>query len=118
MESDPCNPCVPAGLFKTSLRGSSYLPTEVFRLNLFISFSGEFPCRYPCLGTSDALPIVIKGVIATALAIPVASQTQYALSSESKKADEVHQGSDAVASCRLCLIACNSRQFDEAGVRA
>ena len=28
-------------------------------------------------------------------------------------AAEVHQGSEAALSCRLCLIACNSRQFDE-----
>jgi hypothetical protein len=26
-----------------------------------------------------------------------------------------HQGSEAALSCRLCLIACNSRQFDERG---
>jgi hypothetical protein len=28
-------------------------------------------------------------------------------------AAEVHQGGDAAPSCRLCLIACNSRQIDE-----
>ena len=28
-------------------------------------------------------------------------------------AEEVHQGGDAAPSCRLCLTACNSRQFDE-----
>jgi len=28
-------------------------------------------------------------------------------------AEEVHQGGKAALSCRLCLIACNSRQFDE-----
>ena len=28
-------------------------------------------------------------------------------------ADEVHQGGEAALSCRLCLIACNSRQIDE-----
>lgn len=28
-------------------------------------------------------------------------------------ADADHQGGDAALSCRLCLTACNSRQFDE-----
>jgi hypothetical protein len=28
-------------------------------------------------------------------------------------AAEVHQGGEAALSCRLCLIACNSRQIDE-----
>jgi hypothetical protein len=30
-------------------------------------------------------------------------------------AAEAHQGGDAVVSCRLCLIACNSRHGDEVG---
>jgi hypothetical protein len=30
-------------------------------------------------------------------------------------ADEDHQGGDAAVSCRLCLIACNSRHGDEVG---
>ena len=30
-------------------------------------------------------------------------------------ADGVHQGGEAAASCRLCLIACNSRHGDEVG---
>jgi hypothetical protein len=29
------------------------------------------------------------------------------------RAEEVHQGGKAAPSCRLCLTACNSRQFDE-----
>src|SRR5665213_2724661 len=28
-----------------------------------------------------------------------------------QSADEVHQGGEAALSCRLCLIACNSRKF-------
>jgi hypothetical protein len=31
----------------------------------------------------------------------------------STSAAEVHQGGDAAQSCRLCLIACNSRHYDE-----
>ena len=33
-------------------------------------------------------------------------------------AAEVHQGGEAALSCRLCLIACNSRQIDDSGNRA
>ena len=60
------------------------------------------------------LPASLKGAIASAIANFGALSNRLNPSSLAPSAVEVHQGGEAALSCRLCLIACNSRQFDEA----
>jgi hypothetical protein len=63
---------------------------------------------------SHHLPILQRIAIASLAAAPAIAWTRFASCHPALTSGADHQGGTAALSCRLCLIACNSRQFDEA----
>jgi hypothetical protein len=72
-----------------------------------------------CVSLSLTLPLASKkaqrGTIRLSIAIVIASATLIDSVHQSQDSVAVHQRGEAAVSCRLCLIACNSSQFDEVG---
>jgi hypothetical protein len=116
MADRPCKPLLQAlkpldssGADKTSL---SYPSQQLARTTL----SGGSACTstyFPCFRSNEALETAPATAIALSGGVlEVAFRPARALIRE-RSQRVVHQGSDDALSCRLCLIACNSRQFDE-----
>ena len=111
MANDPCSPTT---FFSTA--GSSNFfsisptPLRVHAWSLCIHPQEAFSCASPCLTLPRASKSAQRGSIAAAIAFAVASIISLP---QSQHPGEAHQCGGAVVSCRLCLIACNSRQFDE-----
>jgi hypothetical protein len=92
------------------------------------AFQGGFPCNrqnpFPFANPRDRASLPRIGSVLNSLNIVITSaeapsRTQrLKLQHPSRPWEaEVHQGGHAALSCRLCLIACNSRHGDEVGLR-
>lgn len=118
MESNPCNPILAKGAQWLSLRPA----VSEF---LFLAQS-RFPAKrlqeaISCVHPYPSLPIAsrkpLRRTIVSRIGIPFACGRRLTQSCQPIAAEEVHQGGEAALSCRLCLTACNLRQFDEAAIR-
>jgi hypothetical protein len=116
----------PSGLkFTLAIALCNFLPQVAEPLSLFTAdnLPRGLKCNRPAMGSivpifDSALPPVIpapaapqKAAIAISRAIPGASGGKFAPFCPVPSAAEAHQGGNAAPSCRLCLIACNSRKF-------
>lgn len=86
-------------------------------MNCRVSGSKAAICRDDALSPIPEVVAPQSGAIACAKARPGGSSLESGTCIAKRSAEEAHQGGDAAPSCRLCLIACNSRQIDESGVR-
>lgn len=114
MEPDPCSPTfLPGNVEGGQFPDVSLFPLHVRTRCLAIHPQEASPCAFPCLTLLLASKKAQRGTIAPAIAFVIASATLIDSLYQLQHSVEVHQGGDAALSCRLCLIACNSRQFDE-----
>ena len=114
-------PCKPSHLLCVVIWCDSR--THSFVMSVGPRFANSIqPGGHSCTSQSTSLNRVLKSVQSTAIAASACPQARScripAPFGHRHDGDAVHQGGAAVSSCRLCLIACNSRQFDELGVRA
>jgi hypothetical protein len=115
MATEPCSPSA----FLSEVESSNFFtlsptPLPVHERRLCIRPQEAFSCI--------SLPLILlrrskmpqSGAIAPAIAFAIASAIHIDSLRQSHDSGEVHQGGEAAVSCRLCLTACNLRQFDEA----
>jgi len=79
---------------------------------------GAALCNLPSLSLFDSTPIPLSAAIAPGIAIPRPHGGVLLAPFQTPMGVAGHQMRVAAPSCRLCLIACNSRQFDEHWGRA
>jgi hypothetical protein len=114
MATDPCGTTLPPAfvssdpLFSRPLRAAS-IPTH----SLSQSPAGGFSCHSVTLRVSVVTTSPQSAFTALAIAFLVSAVACLSVHGQSKQSVVVHQGGEAAVSCRLCLIACNSSQFDE-----
>lgn len=118
MATDPCSPAIllsevesshSFALALTRLPISNLRP--VFRPLEVLS------CASLCLTLPQASKKAQRIAIAPAMAFLITSATSIDSPRLSQLLAEAHHDGSDAASCRLCLIACNSRQFDEVEVQ-
>ena len=112
MDSNPCKPSPTQGEASGPSRRSPF-PASSAELYISTTLHGGSTghSAYPCL--SKAPELAQNTAIASAIAAQWSCSIRSGRFSHSQTANVVHQGGSAALSCRLCLIACNSRQFDE-----
>lgn len=109
MDSKPCNPSVPPAISDSFCPGpvNPHTRPPIPSLNL----SGVFPCSLHRF----SLYCTLLPRLGRAIALFCANLATWRVLSAFKcgfiGAAEVHQGGYAAPSCRLSLIACNSRRF-------
>jgi hypothetical protein len=113
------NPCKPSSVAAVALRCayqafSEIIPTHSKSLAASL-LAGGFPCHSEPLCLSQLPEPLQRGVITLAIAILDSSSARVVLLCHEREPDAVHQGGSAARSCRLCLIACNSRKFTRNG---
>ncbi len=118
MESNPCNPTLSKGAEWLSLR-PAVLEFLFLTQRRFLAqrLQEAVSCvhRYPSLLLTSRKPL--RRTIVSRIGILFACGRRLAQSCQPIAAEEVHHGGEAALSCRLCLTACNLRQFDEAANR-
>ena len=114
MATDPCSPTSFLGEVESSnFLALSPTPLPVHVRRLCIHPQETFSCASLSLTQPQASKKAQRGTLASAVAFVIASATLIASVHQSQYLVVVHQGGEAAVSCRLCLIACNSSQFDE-----
>jgi hypothetical protein len=76
-------------------------------------FAGGFPFHSEPPRLTQVPESTQRGAIALAIAILDSSPAQFTRLCHERERGAVHKSGPADASCRLCLIACNSSRFDE-----
>src|SRR4249919_248779 len=115
MVSDPCFPrAVPAPIPELCPAVSSQQSSHQ---TLRTSLVGGFYCHSKSVCLHAVSQPNQSAALAPVKASCCASRDQVKLFRLTPSAEEAHQGGSAARSCRLCLIACNSRQFDEPELR-
>jgi hypothetical protein len=115
MESLPYSPRTPHRVLKGRNRASAQISICPLNTKELQNRIRDPRCDSLSLPLADYLTDCSDSVIAPsqlAIAIHIARFP----TCQSYPADEAPQGGDAALSCRLCLIACNSRHSDEVGV--
>jgi hypothetical protein len=79
---------------------------------------GALLCNLPCLTLFGAPRKPLTTAAAPGIAVPRRYGCPFMAPSQMWTGDGGHHSGGAAPSCRLCLIACNSRQFDEYRGRA
>ena len=82
------------------------------------TLSGAVVCNSPCLTLFDSPQTPLTAAIVSAIAISRVHDHPSFVPSQMWMAQGDHHSGDPASGCRLCLIACNSRQFDETWGRA
>ena len=116
MESIPCKPFPRQ---KVPLRFSARV-SEIslpFHSNQFpfLTAAGGSACNSEYSHPTKAPEIAQRTAMAVLVGHLERRSVQLAAFNQGQPLYAVHQGGSAAPSCRLCLIACNSRQFDELG---
>jgi hypothetical protein len=114
MATDPCVPTLPPafGSGDALCSGPQHAPSIPSHA-LSQSSAGGFSCHSVTLRVSVVTTSPQSAFTALAIRLVVLAVAHLSVQGQSKQSVVVHQGGDAALSCRLCLIACNSRQFDE-----
>jgi hypothetical protein len=117
MEATPCKPPLPAtpGL-RVSDDALSTRHQDIFNSFSVAFLAGGSSCHSEYVWSIDVPSMPQSTAIVLAIVAVGCVTVLHARLGQVQRAGVVHQGSDAALSCRLCLIACNSRQFDEVGV--
>jgi hypothetical protein len=115
METEPIHSCpIPAGCPQVVLSSpAGAVCSRGLKCNHFanILYTREYGKLPPRVAFCPSAPQ--RTVITLAIAVSGVLAEEFAPHCPAPSAEEVHQGGDAALSCRLCLIACNSCQFDE-----
>jgi hypothetical protein len=116
MATVPCSPTsLLSGVESSSPFTLSPTPLPVHKWRLCIHPQEAFSCASLCLTLPPASKKAQSGAVAAAIEFAIASTTGIASLHQSRRSVVVHHCGGAVVSCRLCLIACNSSQFDVSG---
>jgi hypothetical protein len=117
MEHKPCNPSPRPAVSSLFLQRSAVCACPEGEKWIFAATSFETPI---CAVIWPRLALQVGAVLQSAV-ITLAKTSSRALCDQDgpfclvPSAEGLHQGGDAAPSCRLCLIACNSRKFTQTG---
>src|SRR6185369_13258829 len=106
MVSDPCSPTAAPALIPELCPEVSSLQCSLHTLS-----AGGFQCHSKSVCLHAVSLSNQSAALAPVKASCCASRDQVKLFLRTPSADAAHQGGTAALSCRLCLIACNSRKF-------
>jgi hypothetical protein len=120
MGSNPCKPARVTGLaFPLSVLAQSVIARIHPHPYACKFFAGSSSCHSQyLLCLSDALRIAESAALALSIAVLEPEALRFATLGAGRSVGAVHHDGATAVSCRLCLIACNSSQFDVVGVQA